>query len=171
MFGLHALTIAAHLSVAICGSDQVPPSLLAKAEVLAADVYRDIGVAIDWTGCGDHEDALEVDLMTRGEIADPVGDATLGFAEPGTSVATVLYDRVGTFARRYGLKREVLLGYAIAHEVGHLLLPPHAHSVWGVMRANIDLHKAAERKLRFTREQGELILRRLEVGPIIVATN
>jgi hypothetical protein len=171
MSGLHALTIAAHLSVAICGSDQVPPALLANAEVLAAGVYRDIGVAIDWIGCGEDAGALEVDLMKRDEIAEPVADVTLGFAEPGTSVATVLYDRVAAFARRYGLKRDVLLGYAIAHEVGHLLLPPHSHSMSGVMRANIDLHKAAAKKLRFTREQGELILERLEVGPLIVATN
>jgi hypothetical protein len=171
MSGFHALTIAAHLSVAICGSGQLPPALLANAEVLAADVYRDIGVAIDWTGCGEDDGALEVDLMKRDEIGEPVADVTLGFAEPGTSVATVLYDRVAKFARRYGLKGDVLLGYAIAHEVGHLLLPPHSHSIAGVMRATIDLDKAAARKLHFTTEQGALILERLEGTPLIVATN
>ena len=96
---------------------------------------------------------------------------TLGFAAPGTSEATILYNRVGKFSKRYGLKREVLLGYAIAHEVGHLLLPPNSHSPSGVMRANIDLQRAAAKKLRFTRQQGELILEKLEgFAPVVVAT-
>ena len=171
MSGLQALTIAAHLSIAVCGSDRVPSALLANAEAIAADVYRDIGVAIDWTACGEDERALEVDLMRCNELSSPVAEVTLGFAEPGTSFATVLYDRVGKFASRYRLKREVLLGYAIAHEVGHLLLPPHSHSASGVMRATIDLDRAAARKLRFTREQGKLILERLDGVAAVVATH
>jgi hypothetical protein len=169
--GLHALTIAAHLSIAICGSEPVPAVLLDRAESIAANVYRDIGVAIEWSDCRDQEGGLEVDLTTRDALDAPVADATLGFAEPGGSVATVLYDRVGKFAKRFGVKREVLLGYAIAHEIGHLLLPPNSHSPSGVMRASLDLDQAAAKKLRFTREQGELILDRLDgVAPLVVAT-
>ena len=134
MPGLHALTIAAHLSIAICGSEPVPAVLLDRAESIAANVYRDIGVAIEWSDCRDQEGGLEVDLTTRDALDAPVADATLGFAEPGGSVATVLYDRVGKFAKRFGVKREVLLGYAIAHEIGHLLLG-NAHAPSGLMRA------------------------------------
>jgi len=172
MFPVHALAVVTHLAVAICGSEQVPPALLQNAETIAADVYRDIGVAIDWTEeCGDTEGALEVDLVGGDNIGSSYANVTLGFAAPGTSEATILYDRVGKFSKRYGLKREVLLGYAIAHEVGHLLLPPNSHSPSGVMRANLDLQRAAAKKLRFTREQGELILEKLEgFAPVVVAT-
>jgi hypothetical protein len=173
MSALHALAMAAHISIAICGSEQVPRPLLERAEVIAADVYRDIGVAIDWSegDCGDNEGGLEVDLVSRDDLEAPVADVTVGFAEPGSSVAIILYDRVAKFSKRFGLKREVLLGYAIAHEVGHLLLPPHSHSLSGVMRATIDIDQAAQKRLRFTREQGELILDRLEGFGAVVATH
>src|SRR5438046_10681618 len=173
MSALHALAMTAHISIAICGSEQVPPAQLEKAEIIAADVYRDIGVAIDWREdeCGDNEGGLEVDLISRNDVEGPVADVTVGFAEPGSSVATVLYDRVAKFSRRFGLKREVLLGYAIAHEIGHLLLPPHSHSMSGVMRATIDIDLAARKRLRFTREQGEIIVYRLEGFPAVVATH
>jgi len=69
------------------------------------------------------------------------------------------------------VKREVLLGYSIAHEMGHLLLPPNSHSISGVMRASLNLDLAAARRLRFTREQGALIVRALEKASATVATN
>jgi hypothetical protein len=62
------------------------------------------------------------------------------------------------FARRYHVKREVILGYAIAHELGHLLLPPNSHSVGGIMRASLDMKLAAAQRLRFTGDQGRLIV-------------
>src|SRR5205823_3336269 len=83
-------------AVAICGSEQVPPALLQNAETIAADVYRDIGVAIDWTEeCGDTEGALEVDLVGGDNIGSSYATVPPGFAAPGTSEATILYDRGG----------------------------------------------------------------------------
>jgi len=83
----------------------------------------------------------------------------------------VLYDRVAAFAHTYHIKRQVLLGYTMAHELGHLLLPPNSHSNSGVMRASLDLERAAARRLRFTPGQGVLIVRRLESPAMTVATN
>ena len=59
----------------------------------------------------------------------------------------------------------------MAHELGHLLLPPHSHSPAGVMRATIDLELASAKKLRFTHDQGALIVRKIEGSPIAVATH
>jgi hypothetical protein len=169
---LHAVTLAVHISVAICGGGHVSADELANAERIAADVYRHIGVAIEWSeGCGDAR--LAVDLLAS-DLADRdvAGmDVALGYAQSGTRVATVLYDRVGRFAHRYHVKREVLLGYAMAHEIGHLLLPPKSHSMFGVMRASLDLERAAARQLWFTPEQGALIARRVESASWTVATN
>jgi hypothetical protein len=36
------------------------------------------------------------------------------------------------------------LGDVIAHEIGHLLLPPPAHSANGIMRAFWSIHSAAD---------------------------
>ena len=172
MSPLHVLTLAVHMTVTICGADRVSGSELAKAEAIAADAYRDIGVLIEWhEACGDAR--LTVHLVTS-DAADPEGSLSklaLGYAQSGTQAATVLYDRVAAFAHTYHIKRQVLLGYTMAHELGHLLLPPNSHSNSGVMRASLDLERAAARRLRFTPGQGVLIVRRLESPAMTVATN
>jgi hypothetical protein len=172
MSPLHALTLAVHMTVAICGAERVSGTELAKAEAIAADAYRDIGVLIEWReACGDAR--LTVHLVAS-DAADPrvtVTKLALGYAQPGTQAATVLYDRVATFAHTYHVTRQVLLGYTIAHELGHLLLPPNSHSNSGVMRSSLDLERAAARRLRFTRGQGVLIVLRLENPAMSVATN
>ncbi|HXD20735.1 MAG TPA: hypothetical protein VN654_27180 [Vicinamibacterales bacterium] len=153
-----------HVAVAICEARTMPPDIVASAERIAGDVYRAIGVAIEWSnaGCATDEQRLTVNLIPRQASTLDVTDVTLGFAEPGTTVATILYDRVAAFARRFHVKRDVLLGYTIAHEIGHLLLPPNSHSPQGVMRAAINLQEASKQRLRFTKEQGELIVRAIE---------
>jgi hypothetical protein len=53
-----------------------------------------------------------------------------------------------------------ILGHVIAHEMGHLLLPPNSHSQSGVMNADWDseqLLRMVKGLLQFTPEQGELI--------------
>ena len=155
---------ALHVSVAVCDADDVPPELLDVAERIAGEVYREIGVTIDWTdsACDVDERGLSVNVISRQTCGAAVSDLTLGFAESGSSDATVLYDRVEAFAHRYHVRREVLLGYVMAHELGHLLLPPNSHSPAGLMRAAIDLDLAAAKQLRFTPQQGELIVRKIE---------
>ena len=67
------------------------------------------------------------------------GHDTLGIAaqpEKGTTAsATVFYDRVVELARRLGIFLEVVLGHAITHEIGHLVLGSYSHSPTGLMRA------------------------------------
>lgn len=47
----------------------------------------------------------------------------------------IFFDVVVKTAERYAVPRGALLGYAMAHELGHLLLPTGAHGQSGVMRA------------------------------------
>ena len=50
-------------------------------------------------------------------------------------MATIYYDRVLHVARRAGLDASDLLGRAMAHEIGHLLLRVPGHNRSGLMRA------------------------------------
>jgi hypothetical protein len=165
--------VGLHVAVAICEARNMPPDMVASAERIAGDVYRAIGVAIEWSdaGCATDEHSLTVNMIPRHASRLDVTDVTLGFAEPGTSVATILYDRVAAFARRFHVKPEVLLGYTIAHEIGHLLLPPNSHSPQGVMRSAINLQEASEQRLRFTKEQGRLIVQKIETSSVALATH
>ena len=61
------------------------------------------------------------------------------------------------FVRRFDA---IWLGYIMAHELGHILLGPNAHSIVGIMRGtlrNEDWEKAAQGTLGFTRRQNQQI--------------
>jgi len=53
----------------------------------------------------------------------------------GNAIAYVFYRRVQAEAQRYGVSPGQVLACAIAHEIGHLLLPLRAHGAAGLMRA------------------------------------
>jgi len=158
------LGAAQHIALAVCDLEGVPNVLMRVAEQVAGEVYRDIGITLDWSDneCHAGDGAFAVNITRRDLAGILVSDHTLGFAESGNRDATVLYDRVKKFARRYHVNCGVMLGYVIAHELGHLLLPPKSHSAAGVMKGMIDLQLASERQLRFTGEQGALILGKLD---------
>ena len=136
----------------------------AEAMRIAASIVDDAGVAVRWMDCSrggaDHpcytipgarelvvrimptpatgtsrsREALSIRGMSDG------ADRQLGFAAVGDSaragiLATVYYESVEAVARSSGMTTSRLLGRAIAHEVGHLLMPGGGHSPSGLMRA------------------------------------
>jgi hypothetical protein len=94
-------------------------------------------------------------------------DDTLGMAMPHLNAgnhAAVFLSRVRRSAARNVGVIDVsnLLGYVMAHELGHLLLHSTLHSNEGVMRADFrpaDLKQAGQRRLTFTKEQAEALCR------------
>jgi len=131
----------------------------AAAMRIVAAMMADAGVTVDWRDCsrgGDAHPCRTVrgahDLVVRimpayvpraGETPrehDMDGDLHLGFAavDPDGQrnvMATLYYDRVLRVARRAGLDVSGLLGRAMAHEIGHLLLRVPGHNRSGLMRA------------------------------------
>ena len=62
-----------------------------------------------------------------------------------------------------------MLGHVVAHEMGHLLLPLHAHSSSGIMQAGLNMQLAAQGGLFFTASQAYQIrtqLARPDVGGV-----
>ena len=139
-------------------------AIRAAAIQTAAGIVEHAGIAVDWHDCTDVSTqpqcqdsrrtlnfivrlmptfvsaagAPRLSLETGKDSHLP--DAELGFAvvDQGTFVgamATIFHDRVQTIARRAGVDRSELLGRALAHEVGHLLLNAAGHSRTGLMRA------------------------------------
>jgi len=93
----------------------------------------------------------------------PAGGEALGFALPcpedlAGCYAEVFYQRISDWASGAEISAYQLLGHAMAHEVGHLLLGPNSHSRDGIMRPQWnpdDLRVIARASLRFTPEQTE----------------
>jgi hypothetical protein len=129
----------------------VDPTVLKQAERSAARVLGTAGVQVKWLDCPETSQALEqcqnppdppvlaLELLPASASRRGAPSGSLGFAippEPGQfgSFAGVFYDRVRNLSSR-GFSEPVILGHAMAHEIGHLLLRIEGHSDSGIMKA------------------------------------
>jgi hypothetical protein len=115
----------------------------------ASQAMTSAGIGVDWRDCSRGGAAhpcrtvrgaghLVVRIMPTGAQGDdatsPLGFAPIDLSGRATVMATVYYDAVQRVASRTGLDVPALLGRAIAHEVGHLLLRAPGHGPSGLMR-------------------------------------
>jgi hypothetical protein len=94
----------------------------------------------------------------------PLGDALL-HPEHGGVLATIYIDRVEWMAHEAGTDRRALLGHAIAHELGHLLLATTSHGPVGLMRAfwsRDEVRQGRRRDWTFASSELARLRRRLE---------
>jgi hypothetical protein len=124
-----------------------------RAAIETADVIlRQADIAPRWVDCSTDsraasrpactaplaEDELVVRITPGPRDDAPAGQRTLGYSHVkphvGGTLATVFSDRVGWLAASAGFRRSTLLGRAVAHEVGHLLIGTNEHSASGLMR-------------------------------------
>ncbi len=83
---------------------------------------------------------LAVRIVRSGGTVDdqarelPLGDALINTRNGGGVLATIYIDRVDWMAALTGVDPRALLGRAIAHELGHLLMATSTHSANGLMR-------------------------------------
>jgi hypothetical protein len=124
---------------------------LETARTTVREVFDQAGVQTTWRNClsTGHDPCSERpaanEIVVR-LIRSPYGvrlstaDLTLGYSsvQPELhrgSFTTVYPDRVATIAQRFGRDPGLLLGRAIAHELGHLLFGTTTHAASGLMRA------------------------------------
>jgi hypothetical protein len=137
----------------------------------AAMVLADSGIQVAWAHCrgalaatpaaaceaGPQANRLVVRLLPerpRMSTADAMGHAAVD-AEGG-NYASVFVPAVRAQAPGFGVSSDLLMGYVLAHEVGHCLLGPH-HSDTGLMRGGWNRKDAVEISrlgLHLTKEQG-----------------
>jgi len=95
------------------------------------------------SGCTGHSGTpsrmFELRVTSETQNAE-FGTTTMGVAllvpAGGSTHAKVSMSRVARFAKRVDLPVSRVLGYAIAHEVGHLLMERGQHSNFGIMRGH-----------------------------------
>jgi hypothetical protein len=154
--------LAAALLVVIRTYDAfgVPARELEIAQAIAADTLRAAGVEALWTVCEADADAADrmpercralpdpTEVMVRivGEHESPTGATVLGNALVDKRarrgvLATLFAARVAKMADQAGIDRGTLLGRALAHELGHLLLGTSDHRPSGLMRAHWTLEE------------------------------
>lgn len=119
---------------------------------VARAILGEAGIAVTWRDGGECSDVTDRRERSRNEPAFPpeviirivtappgAPPGSLGFSfvdvvERAGTLATVYADRVTDLARLGDIEMGRLLGRAMAHEVGHLLLGTTRHSNRGLMR-------------------------------------
>jgi hypothetical protein len=116
---------------------------LVRAQELATDIYQQAGVTLRWTldGTAQPDRVLTVILTTsatapQGLATDSMGvTPTPGDGTRGTT-AYIFIDRITAFTESKRIAAHYVLACALAHEIGHLLLPANAHASGGIMRGS-----------------------------------
>lgn len=154
---------------------------LGRAEEVTSRIFRKAGVEMAWHDCptshAEEEQypacapplgAMAVDLRILpssmaarfGSSGEQLGFALASARAGSASDAWVFYERVERLAESQVASCDQILGHAMAHEIGHLLLGPDSHSHGGIMRSNWDreyLEEASRGQLLFTGDQARLI--------------
>jgi len=152
--GAHAQTAAARrVVVRSYNTIGLPLPMLSHAETTVGELLRDAGIDSSWRNCrtmngpssqsddmcGETLDAAEL-IVRIVPTPRTISDAeVLGYSHVDAylrqgALATVFADRVEALAAALRIDEGTLLGRAITHELGHLLLGTLGHSETGLMR-------------------------------------
>ena len=175
------------ITVRVYDYAHIPHETLIRAQEETRGIFRKAAVGTEWQHCPAKISPESGDSPCR-EVLGPSGvymrilpasmaarldsrREDLGFAlgsgtpEAGSD-AWVFYHRVEEVAERSGASLSVILGHAMAHEIGHLLLGLEPHSPKGIMRGGWhgeDFELVAQGQLTFTPEQSEQMRRAVMV--------
>jgi hypothetical protein len=153
---------------------QVSAETLAKAEDRASMIFREAEVELIWVNQAQEigqpknqplsqhsldqiDYVLRILPHSRAKLNDnALGEALTCTPRESACFANVFYNRVQqrTDAEKVSLAQ--VLGHAMAHELGHLLLGSNSHSSRGIMRGTwsaADIRLVAKGDLLFTSEQ------------------
>jgi hypothetical protein len=172
------------LTIRIHDYSRVPADSLSRATALVTRIYERIGVRTEWMGVARPAERatgpaetppraaaqmtiiiLSPEMAARVHVAENV----LGYAavpEEGMgSIAFAIYQRVRAAAGQIPAHEADLLGFVMAHEIGHLVLPRGLHADSGPMKNHWhvrDLQRVDLLALEFSAEQAREIRRTIE---------
>jgi hypothetical protein len=172
------LAAGQQMNAAVCNLDGVREPIVAKAKAETELVYRSTGVTIVWRGCDRFPTAAELERepwfiirLRTGKPPLTAGPASLdvmgkAFVEDhgGGTMADAYFQAIQDRSEQHNGDSGLLLGFVMAHELGHLLLGP-GHTPEGVMQTawgQKQMDALRQRWLRFTEEGAARIRRALE---------
>ncbi|MBI4885862.1 MAG: hypothetical protein HY824_02105 [Acidobacteria bacterium] len=137
------------VTIRVYDAARLDDALKTTALAVAGDVFAPASVGVAWKKCAPAGTAPPCDRPPAGDLvvrilrstlrhaepALPLGDALVDEGTHSAVLATIYADWAERLAQTAGADLGRLLGYAIAHEVAHLLLASNAHSAAGLMRS------------------------------------
>ena len=167
----------ARVTARLYNTAQVPASTKQAGMAAAARTLAASGVDIMWADCDTADACAQVPVsgelvvrLVRSNEAPRLAPLVLGeaFIDAGAKagvLATIYMQRVEQMAAFSDTDVSRLLGRAIAHEVGHLLLASNTHTSRGLMRARWsqdELRRNDAADWILTRDDAAAIRRRLD---------
>ena len=156
----------------------VPSESLERARAIVTAMYDRIGVRTEWTGVVQQNERHPGTPMRGALPRVPVAQVTVIILTPSMAargrlpegalglaavpdqgmgrIAYAMYERIRNTAARATIGEDDLLGFVMAHEIAHLLLPRGAHVDSGLMRGYWDVHDFRGvdlRQLGFSQQQ------------------
>jgi hypothetical protein len=157
-------------SVLVFNFRQVSTDILSNAEKEADQIFGRAGIKIVWHECPTGNEPCRKGpgpvfflAIKAGPVQNKFLDVVSGEAMVAEHLAVVNYDALPRVAHRKTTTQNeasTLLACVIAHELGHLLLGAHGHSLHGVMRDRWDVEQtrlALMSELDFLPEEGRLM--------------
>jgi hypothetical protein len=142
--------------VKVFNTAAVDDEVLTSARAIASEIYERAGVAISWeTGDRKALRTIERTPMQAAAAGCPAVnriDVKLGYIPRGERLGALAYarpffrdgvrvtvatDRVTAYASKTATPVHVVLGWVLAHEIGHVLKGTDGHSERGLMRAQM----------------------------------
>ncbi len=154
--------------VTIYNAPAVPARTLNTAKEIAAFIFSKAGVDLVWgSPNGSANDSYRLQMLTtapRNLGADAAGFSVLMTeTDERRNYAGISYSAIAEAAHSLNADPANLLGAAMAHELGHMLLGTAAHSPSGVMTPRLQAREAAlagRGQLLFTTGQARQIRER-----------
>ncbi len=161
------------LVVRIYDSVGVSSADLDRARASAGAILASAGIEPIWRPCHvspctgpvkPHE--ITIRVVRSGPLSEKgsLGFSVIDVPRHAGSLGTVYEDRVRDLAAQAGVDDGELLGRAMAHEIGHMLIGTSAHSQLGLMRpvwASSELRRGLPLDWMFSRKEGSELRRRL----------
>jgi hypothetical protein len=162
-----ALLAALTLTIRLYDATGLSPDAWEQAIAVAAATLQQTGLATEWLDCGGapaasgrcqepltpNELILRIRDASKRTGPQTLGDAVIDTRARAGNLATLYADRIAATAAGSGVAEGVVLGSALAHEIGHLLLGRRDHAASGLMRAHwsaIELQRQLARDWRFS---------------------
>jgi hypothetical protein len=169
------------LTVRIHNYAKLRPSILWSAKDIAGQVFSAIGIEVTWLdvpldACeapklrqpplDRGEAVVDASILPRSMTAlaklpvSTLGSTPMANEGDRATFADVYYDHIELEVRNTDASKARILGYVIAHELGHMLLRTSHHASTGIMIAQwrpVDLQRAAQGQLVFTSKQAQII--------------
>ena len=151
----------------------VPPDLLAQAKTIASRVFAEIGVEAAWMDVAEFTREMPSESAARRVFVASVvqvnvispdmhkmlgrKNSVLGGAGSRTRRVWIAFARIQQLARLSRADVSDVLGSVMAHEIGHVFLPPGAHALTGLMQHSVEPNLIAQNRVFFLSEEATLI--------------